>query len=106
METISARELKARIDAGDRLQIIDIREPHERAIVKFPDAKAIPLGQIARRVDEFDPDIDAVFLCKIGKRSVFAIRALQNVGYNGKLLNLLDGVNAWARDVDPSLPQY
>jgi adenylyltransferase/sulfurtransferase len=106
VETISARELKARIDAGDRLQIIDIREPHERAIVKFPDAKAIPLGQIARRVDEFDPDIDAVFLCKIGKRSVFAIRALQNVGYNGKLLNLLDGVNAWARDVDPSLPQY
>ncbi|MDR3209582.1 MAG: hypothetical protein LBT36_03030 [Oscillospiraceae bacterium] len=106
MDTITALQLKARLDAGDALQIIDIREPHERAIVKFPNSKAIPLGQISRRIDEFDPAVDAVFLCKIGSRSVFAIRALQNAGYKGKLLNLTDGVNAWARDVDPSLPQY
>jgi adenylyltransferase/sulfurtransferase len=106
VDTITALQLKARLDAGDALQIIDIREPHERAIVKFPNSKAIPLGQISRRIDEFDPAVDAVFLCKIGSRSVFAIRALQNAGYKGKLLNLTDGVNAWARDVDPSLPQY
>ncbi|MDR3139105.1 MAG: hypothetical protein LBT95_05460 [Treponema sp.] len=43
-------ELKARLDAGEPLQIIDIREPHERAIVKFPRAKAIPLGQMVRRI--------------------------------------------------------
>lgn len=106
VETITALELKARIDAGDRLRIVDIREPHERAIAKFPNAIAIPLGQITRRIDEFDPSLDTVFLCKIGKRSIFAIRALQNAGYKGRLLNLFDGVNAWARDVDKTLPQY
>jgi adenylyltransferase/sulfurtransferase len=106
VETLTARELKARLDAGEAIQLIDIREPHERAIARFPNAKAIPLGQMARRMDEFDPNIDAVFLCKIGQRSVFAIRALRQAGYKGRLLNLQDGVNAWARDVDASLPQY
>jgi adenylyltransferase/sulfurtransferase len=106
IETITAVDLKNRIEKGDKLQLIDIREPHERAILKFPDAKYIPLGQMARRADEFDPSIDAVFLCKIGQRSIFAIRALRDVGYEGRLINLKDGVNAWARDVDKSLPQY
>ncbi|MDR2295662.1 MAG: molybdopterin-synthase adenylyltransferase MoeB [Clostridiales Family XIII bacterium] len=106
VESLTARELKARLDAGDPIQIIDIREPHERAIARFPNAKAIPLGQVARRMDELDPNIDAVFLCRIGQRSVFAICALREAGYKGRLLNLRDGVNAWARDVDASLPQY
>jgi adenylyltransferase/sulfurtransferase len=106
VETISAKELKERFDRNDPLQIIDIREPHERAIVKFPRAKAIPLGQMVRRKDEFDPGVDAVFICKIGQRSVFAIRALKEAGYMGRLLNLKDGVNAWAREVDNSLPIY
>jgi adenylyltransferase/sulfurtransferase len=106
VETISARELKERLDRQEPIQIVDIRESHERVIVKFPQAKAIPLGQMARRVDEFDPTIDAVFICKIGQRSVFAIRALREAGYTGRLLNLKDGINAWAREVDSSLPVY
>ncbi|MDR2245134.1 MAG: molybdopterin-synthase adenylyltransferase MoeB [Treponema sp.] len=106
VETITAKELKERMDRADPLQIIDIREPHERAIAKFPNAKPIPLGQMARRMDEFDERIDAVFICKIGRRSVFAIRALREAGYRGRLLNLQDGFNAWAREVDPSLPVY
>ncbi|GHV49706.1 molybdenum cofactor biosynthesis protein MoeB [Spirochaetia bacterium] len=106
VEIITARELKERIDRNDPLQIIDTREPHERAIVKFPQARAIPLGQMARRIDEFDPAVDAVFICKIGQRSVFAIRALREAGYKGRLLNLKDGINAWAREVDTTLPTY
>ncbi|MDR2739142.1 MAG: molybdopterin-synthase adenylyltransferase MoeB [Treponema sp.] len=106
VETITAAELKDRLDKNDRIQIIDTREPHERAIVKFPQAKVIPLGQMVRRIDEFDPGIDAVFICKIGQRSVFAIRALREAGYSGRLLNLKDGINAWAREVDTSLPVY
>jgi adenylyltransferase/sulfurtransferase len=106
VETITATELKARLDANEPLQIIDIREPHERAIVKFPQAKAIPLGQMTRRADEFDPKIDSVFICKIGQRSIFAIRALREIGYKGRLLNLKDGVNGWAREVDKTLPVY
>ncbi|PEH51923.1 molybdopterin-synthase adenylyltransferase MoeB [Yersinia kristensenii] len=106
IESVTALELKSWIEAGKPLQLIDIREQHERSIVKFPAAKVIPLGQIVRRIDEFDPSIDAVFLCKIGQRSIFAIRALQRAGYQGRLLNLKDGINAWARDVDSHLPQY
>lgn len=66
----------------------------------------MPLGQIVRRIDEFDPTVDAVFLCKIGQRSIFAIRALQRAGYQGRVMNLKDGLNARARDVDTRLPQY
>ncbi|MDR3161656.1 MAG: molybdopterin-synthase adenylyltransferase MoeB [Spirochaetaceae bacterium] len=106
VEIITAQELKDRMDRADPLQIIDIREPHERAIAKFPLAKAIPLGQMARRVEEFDEGVDAVFICKIGQRSVFAIRALREAGYRGRLLNLKDGFAAWAKEVDRSLPVY
>jgi adenylyltransferase/sulfurtransferase len=106
IDTITAQELKNRMDKGDPLQIIDIREPHERAIVKFPRARAIPLGQMVRRMDEFDPSVDSVFICKIGQRSIFAIRALRDAGYTGRLLNLKDGLNAWALEVDASFPRY
>jgi adenylyltransferase/sulfurtransferase len=106
VDKITATELKARIDKGDPLQIIDIREPHEQAIFKFPLAKVIPFGQLVRRIEELNPSIDAVFICKIGKRSIYAIQALQDAGYQGKMFNLYDGVNAWARDVDKNAPQY
>ncbi|MDR1529192.1 MAG: molybdopterin-synthase adenylyltransferase MoeB [Burkholderiales bacterium] len=106
VEIIEPKELKARLDAGDSLQIIDIREPHERAIIKFPQAKTIPLGQMVRRIDEFNPKVDSVFICKIGQRSIFAIRALQEAGYTGRLLNLRDGLNGWAKEVDRSFPIY
>jgi adenylyltransferase/sulfurtransferase len=66
----------------------------------------MPLGQIVRRVDELDPSAAAVFLCKIGQRSILGIRSLREAGYKGKMLNLQDGLNAWARDVDRSMPVY
>ena len=106
IETITAVDLKKRLDDGDKIQFIDIREPHERAIVKFPDAIIMPLGQLVRRMEELDPGIDSVFLCKIGQRSILGIRALREAGYKGRLLNLQDGLNAWARDVDKSMPVY
>jgi adenylyltransferase/sulfurtransferase len=106
IDTITAIELKKRLDNGDKIQFIDIREPHERAIVKFPNALVIPLGQLERRMEELDLSADAVFLCKIGQRSILGIRTLQDAGYKGRLLNLQDGLNAWARDVDKSMPVY
>jgi adenylyltransferase/sulfurtransferase len=110
-QSFSATELKKRIDSGEAFQIIDTREPHERAIAKFPSSekavvKIIPLGQMERRMGELDPAIPAVFLCKVGKRSVYAIRDLREAGYTGKMFNLAGGVNAWATDVDTSLPVY
>ena len=103
---LEAKELKRRMDDGDPLTIVDIREPHERAIVKFPKAVVIPIGQLARRQNELNPKVDTVFICKEGKRSILAIRTLREAGYRGPMFNLKDGINTWARDVDRSLPQY
>jgi adenylyltransferase/sulfurtransferase len=106
VNTITARELKNRLDAGERIQVVDIREPHEWSIAKFDGALAIPLAQLYRRVDELDPTVDTVVLCKVGTRSVFAIKALEQAGYTGPVYNLQDGLNAWTREVDPSQPEY
>ena len=103
---ITPKELKRRLDRGEKPQLIDVREPHELAIARFPSAKAIPIGQIARRRDELNPNVEVVVICKMGTRSAFAIRALKEAGYAGSLLNLEGGINAWSEQVDPSLPTY
>ena len=102
---ITAGDLKTRLDKGDDLQVIDIREPHERTLYPFPGAKAVPFGQLVRRMGEFRPEGDLVFICKIGQRSLFAIRALARAGYRGSMLNLKDGLAAWAKLVGgPDVP--
>jgi adenylyltransferase/sulfurtransferase len=106
IESLSALELKERLERGDALQIIDIREPHEKVLFPFAGAKAIPYGQLVRRKEELNPAVDMVVVCKIGTRSVYAIRSLREAGYSGRMYNLKDGTNAWARDVDKSLTQY
>ncbi len=106
IEGIAAKELKRRMDAEEPLTIVDIREPHERAIAKFPKAVVIPIGQLARRQNELNPKVDTVFVCKEGKRSILAIRTLREAGYKGPMYNLKDGINTWARDVDRTMPEY
>jgi adenylyltransferase/sulfurtransferase len=106
VDNISACELKARLDRGEAVQIVDVREAHEREIFVFPGAVPVPFSRITQSGDTLNPSVDAVFICKVGKRSAHAIRALRGAGYAGRMFNLEDGVNAWARDVDPSLPIY
>ena len=65
----------------------------------------IPLGQVIRRMDELDPAVDTVFVCKIGQRSILAIRNLREAGYTGKLMNLRDGIHGWISEVDPTAKQ-
>jgi adenylyltransferase/sulfurtransferase len=104
--SISVKELKDRLDRKDKLQIIDIREPYEQSMFRFEGAKAVPFGQLVRRKEEFDPKTDLVFICKIGQRSLYAIRALKNAGYLGPMYNLKDGVNAWAEELEPGRARY
>jgi adenylyltransferase/sulfurtransferase len=104
--SVTAGELRDRLEGGGRIQVVDIREPHERSLFRFEGAVSVPFGQLVRRMGEFDPDVDLVFICKIGQRSLYAIRALREAGYGGPMYNLRDGVNAWAREVDPSLAVY
>jgi adenylyltransferase/sulfurtransferase len=105
---ITAVELKEKLEKGEGIKVIDIREPHERAIAKFvckdDTAQAIPEGQLVRRQEELGGV--AVILCKEGKKSIRAIRELYENGYKGSLFSLKDGINGWAKDVDQSLPVY
>ncbi len=94
VEGLTPEELAHRIENSEKLTIIDVREPHERAIVKFPDALVIPIGQLARRQKELDPQVDTVFICKEGKRSILAINTLREAGYKGPLYNLKGGMDA------------
>jgi rhodanese-related sulfurtransferase len=106
MEEITPTELKQRLDNGDDLQIIDVREDREVAIGRIPNSKHIPLAQVLSRMDELDPNRETVVHCKMGGRSARAIDALQRSGYTGKLLNLKGGIIGWSNDVDPSVPKY
>ena len=106
MDEITATELKQRLDKGDDIQIIDVREPHEYEIGQIPDSKLIPLGQVLNRMNEIDPDRETVVHCKMGGRSAKAIDALQRSGFPGKLINLKGGITAWSDEVDPRVPKY
>ena len=103
---ITPRELQTRLAREDALQLIDVREQHERNQFPFAGARPLPFGQVVRRMDELNPFTETVFICKVGRRSALAIRALHDAGYEGKMLNLTGGTNAWSREVDSSLPQY
>ena len=94
VEGFTPEELARRIANGDPITIVDVREPHERAIQRFPDALVIPIGQLARRQKELDPQHDTVFICKEGKRSILAINTLREAGYKGPMYNLKGGMDA------------
>ncbi|MEJ7623946.1 MAG: rhodanese-like domain-containing protein [Pyrinomonadaceae bacterium] len=106
MEEITATELKRRLDAGDDIQLIDVRQPDEYAFASIDGAKLIPLGEIISRKGEIDEVRETVIHCKMGGRSGKAIEALQQTGFKGKLSNLVGGITAWSNDVDPSVLKY
>ena len=106
MEEITATELKQRIDSGDDLQIIDVREPDEYQTARIPGTTLIPLGEVVGRRGEIDESRETVVHCKGGGRSAKAIEALTRAGFKGRLVNLKGGITAWSNDVDPSVPKY
>ncbi|CAN5224002.1 molybdopterin-synthase adenylyltransferase MoeB [soil metagenome] len=106
MEEMTATELKERLERGDDLQIIDVREPNEYEIARLAAAKLIPLGQVVNRMDEIDPLRETVVHCKLGGRSAKAIESLKRAGYQGRLINLQGGITAWSNEVDPTVPKY
>ena len=101
---ITPRELKARLDRGDDLFILDVREPHEFQICNIK-GNLIPLGELPRRVHELDSSREIVAHCRSGKRSAEAVDFLRKTGFR-KILNLKGGILAWSDEVDPSVPKY
>ncbi len=101
---ITPRELKARLDRGDDLYILDVREPHEYQICNIG-GHLLPLGELSRRAAELDSSREIVAHCRSGKRSAEAVEFLRKAGFR-KLWNLKGGILAWSDEVDPSIPKY
>jgi molybdopterin/thiamine biosynthesis adenylyltransferase/rhodanese-related sulfurtransferase len=101
---ITPKELKARLDKGDDLYILDVREPHEYQICNIG-GHLIPLGELSRRAAELDSSKEIVAHCRSGKRSADAVDFLRNAGFK-KIWNLKGGILAWSDEVDPSVPKY
>ena len=101
---ISVLELSERMKTN-HLKLLDVREPHELQISALPDAVNIPLGQLAARLSELDSADEMVIFCKSGSRSARGLELLASAGFK-KVKNLKGGINAWAREVDQSLPLY
>ncbi len=102
---ITAQDLKARLERDPNLILLDVREPHELEIAAIQGAKNIPLGEVAQRMSELDSAEEMVVFCKRGSRSARAIEILSSAGFK-KMKNLKGGINAWAEEVDKSLPLY
>ncbi|HEX2790872.1 MAG TPA: rhodanese-like domain-containing protein [Steroidobacteraceae bacterium] len=98
-------QVKRRLDAGEPLRLLDVREPWERAIAGLAGSINIPMGEIAARWRELDPDAQIVVVCKAGSRSRRVAQFLSAQGF-GRVANLSGGIDAWTRDIDPGLASY
>jgi adenylyltransferase/sulfurtransferase len=102
---ISALDLKSRLARTPDPLLLDVREPHELAISALRGSTNIPLGELAARLSELDSAQEMIVFCKAGTRSTRALELLVSAGFR-KVKNLKGGINAWAREVDQSLPVY
>ena len=102
---ITPAELKQRLDRGDNLFILDVREPQEYQICRLEGSYLIPLGEIPSRISELNSADEIVVHCKLGVRSAKAVDFLSQAGFK-KLKNLTGGIDAWAQFVDSRMPRY
>ena len=102
---IESSELAERLASGESIHLVDVREPHELQISAIPNADSIPLGSMATHMAELSDTEEIVLFCRTGLRSTRALHLLTGAGFQ-KILSLQGGINAWARQVDPTLPVY
>ena len=102
---ITVRDLAERVARGDDVDVIDVREPQEFAFARLPFTTLIPLGDLPGRLSELDSAREIVVHCRTGVRSAKAVEMLQRAGFR-KVWNLKGGIDAWSREVDPSVPRY
>ncbi len=102
---LSPLELKVRLERADAPLVVDVREPEEVAIARFPHARHIPLGDLPARLSELDPEREIVVVCHHGIRSAQAAIYLARAGFE-RVRNLAGGIDAWAKEADPSTPRY
>jgi len=103
---ITPAELKRRLDAGDKLPILDVREDHELEICKLANTEHIPMGQLQARINELEQykGQDIIVYCRSGGRSGKCVQYMRKNGFNA--INLTGGILAWSDQVDPSVAKY
>jgi sulfur-carrier protein adenylyltransferase/sulfurtransferase len=104
---IGVAELKERLDTGEALDLVDVREPFEWRIANLGEygARMIPIGEVAARSDELDPAREIIVYCRSGARSGDVVRYLREQGF-ARARNLRGGILAWGAEIDPSVPRY
>ncbi len=103
---ITPEELKQKLDAGEKLVVLDVREPWEVQIAHLANTTNIPMGEIPARVhQELDPDEHIVVMCHYGVRSANVTAWLQQQGF-AKVQSLQGGIDRWARQIEPQVPTY
>jgi rhodanese-related sulfurtransferase len=105
IEEISATDLKRRIDSGDDLSLLDVRELEEIAIATLPSAIHIPMGDIPSSLKQLDPAREIIVICHHGVRSAQVSVYLSRMGFE-RVTNLQGGIDAWSLEVDPKVPRY
>lgn len=103
---LTPEQLRQRLDAGEDLQLVDVRQPEEYDFCRIEGSLLIPLGELPRRADEISPERPVVLICHHGVRSMQALGYLQHRLGLHNLLNLRGGIHAWSTKVDPSVPVY
>ena len=107
MRDIHPAELKQRLDSdAPPPLLLDVREPWEVERASLPDSHFIPVGELPARVAELNPEQETVVLCHHGIRSRSACLFLEQHMQFSHVLNLAGGIDAWARQIDPSIPTY
>ncbi len=103
--TITVQELKQKLDRGEKIILIDVREPWEYNTAKIEGAQLIPLGTLGAEFKKLDPNAEIVMHCHMGMRSMDATQFLLQQGFKN-VKNLTGGINAWSQQIDPSVPRY
>lgn len=101
----SAQQVQQRLQNGDALLLLDVREPNEYAYAHVEGSLHVPLRSLPERMHELNPEQDIVVLCHHGMRSQQACLFLQQYGYE-RLYNLTGGIDAWSVACDPNIPRY
>ena len=102
---ISVHELKAKLDAGESVVLLDVREPDEVAFVRIPSSVHIPMGEIPGRLHELDPDKEIIVYCHLGVRSMHVANFLAQRDFE-QVASLAGGIDAWAVEIEPGMPRY
>jgi len=102
---ISNKALEVELAGATPPLLLDVRETHELVICRLPNVVHIPLGEIAHRIGELNPNTETVVVCRSGGRSAHVTDQLISNGF-AKVRNLVGGMNGWAKDIDPTIPTY